>query len=107
MKKVFVLGLCLATSVTVLSLKDTNSNGKNLGVATVVVNNQNLIAYEDAEAASTAALAKLAVKAWNKSCKEVARYVVYEVIDWISGISEESVANVELNDEMNSKLKTL
>lgn len=107
MKKTLVLGLCLATTITVFSTKTTTTNERNLGVATVIVNNQNAVAYEEAEAISTAAAAKLAVKVWNKTCKEAARWVVYEVVDWISGYTEATVASVHLQDEMNSKLKAL
>jgi hypothetical protein len=104
MKKMIVLGLCLATSVSVFSVKNTNANESNLGVATVVVGNNKMVAYEDIEAAATA---KLATKVWNKSCKEIARAAAYAVADWLLGMDEASVASVELQDEINSKLKTL
>jgi hypothetical protein len=106
MKKSIVLGLCLATAVSVFSVKNTSSNESNLGVATVVTTNTNLVAYDDAEYA--AGLGKLAVKVWNKSCKEVARAAAYAVADAILGMLEvEAVANVEIQDEMQSKLSAL
>jgi|JI71714CRNA_FD_contig_31_3831347_length_975_multi_10_in_0_out_0_2 hypothetical protein len=107
MKKTLVLGLCLATTITVFSTKTTTTNERNLGVATVIVNNQNAVAYEDAEAISTAAVARVAVQVWNKTCKEVARWAAYEVAEWLVGYNEATVASVHVEDEMNSKLKAL
>jgi hypothetical protein len=109
MKKIIVLGLCLVTTVSVFSVRDTKSNEVALGSAKIVALNE-----QNGNNKITSAIpTTLTHVNWAK---------ILDQMIWISAVDgktdsrcpyyvgdtvEKSLSNVELQDEIDSKLKTL
>ncbi|MEN7546290.1 hypothetical protein AAG747_00130 [Rapidithrix thailandica] len=106
-KSLLVVSACLL-SLSLFSFKPASINEANLSVATVSYSSTTLQPSTDHAAARITALARTAKKVWDRSGKEAAKFVAYEVVmrgvDWVLSAEAPVVA---LEDEMNYKLSKL
>jgi hypothetical protein len=102
MKNTIVLGLCLVTTVSVFSVKNTKSNEIGLGDAKIVMANNDLNANKRVSNLPTITLIDVA------SLKVPQRVIDYMLEVYVlEGSVENILSNIEVQDEIDSKMKTL
>ena len=110
LKKSLIVFTVLCLTLTTFSFKSVDSNEENLNVATVAFQSSQLETNNYEQAARITAVVKVAKKVWDRSGKEAAKFVAYEVvlrgIDWLLS-TQDPVQKVALADEMNYKLSKL
>lgn len=117
MKKMMICGLCLITTATVCLVKNTRKNEDNLGVAKVVMAKNEIQAYQSMIPVPTTlvnitALVSRRIIDLEETAPKIQVQISAETDGrtswWLNGETVERIlSNVELKDEMDSKLKTL
>ncbi|CAM1371287.1 hypothetical protein [Tenacibaculum xiamenense] len=109
-KKILVPVCAVALSFTLFSFKSTSSNQDNLNVASVQFNSAEYSVGDYAQVARIRTVGKVAKKVWDRSGKEAAKFLAYEVVlrgvDWLLS-AEEEIQAPQVASEINYKLSKL